>query len=174
MYSILMDSNTKCYYMKPRDISFTAFSNVFNCKAKNPESRLIETEYSDIKEFTTMLYNAGFIYGTIDNEPVNLTKNDAYFFNKNNNEILYAQYLLTKDERYLQSISKKNLVSLCKLQNGKAFFPSIELPTGDIAVLAYTDSLRVPQVLIDKYPDYSHVKMSFNVRAMVNGKFLIE
>lgn len=174
MYSILMDTVTKSFYMEPRSVEFVAFSSPIKCQRKPQNSRLIETEYTDRKEFTTMLYNAGFNVGTIDGDKVKLRDEDSYFYARNNNEILYAQYMMTGDERYLQSINKKLLMSVCKIENGMAMFPTVELEDGDFAILAYTDRTRIPQVLFDKYSDYKTVKMSFNVRALVNGRFVAE
>ena len=174
MYSILMDTKTKSFYMEPRSVEFVAYSNPNRCRNKPNNSRLIETEYTDRKEFTTMLYNAGFNAGTIDGERIRLKETDSYFYARNNNEILYAQYLLTGDERYLQSINKKLLMSVCKIEGEMALFPTVELEDGDFAILAYTDRTRIPQILFDKYADYKTVKMSFNARALVNGKFVAE
>ena len=169
-----MDTKTKSFYMEPRNVEFVAFSSPSKCKTKPANSRMIETEYTDRKEFTTMLYNAGFNAGTIDGDRVKLNDMDSYFYARNNNEILYAQYVLTGDERYLQSINKKLLMSVCKIENEMALFPTVELDDGGFAVLAYTDRTRIPQVLFDKYADYKTVKMSFNARALVNGRFIAE
>lgn len=174
MYSVLMDTNTKSFYMEPRSVEFVAYSSPSNCVKRPVESKLIETEYTDKKEFTTMLYNAGFTSGTMDGKPMKIFSSDAYFYARNNNELLYAQYMLTGDERYLQSINKKLLISVCKIENGNAYFPTVELEDGDYAILAYTDRARIPQMLFDKYSDYRTVKMSFNARALVNGKFIAE
>lgn len=174
MYSILMDTETKCFYMEPRVVEFTAFSSPSKCTGKPKTARLIETEYTDRKEFTTVLYNAGFQSGTIDGEKVVLNNSDAYFYARNNNEILYAQYLLTKDERYLHSINKKLLITVCRIEDEMSYFPGVEIDDGGFAVLAYTDRTRIPQILFDKYEGYKTVKMSFNARALVNGKFVAE
>ena len=169
-----MDAKTKSFYMEPRNVEFVAFSSPSRCRNKPLNSRLIETEYTDRKEFTTLLYNSGFNAGTIDGDRVRLDDSDSYFYARNNNEILYAQYMLTGDERYLQSINKKLLMSVCKIENEMALFPTVELDDGGFAILAYTDKTRIPQVLFDKYSDYRTVKMSFNARALVNGKFVAE
>ena len=174
MYSVLMDTITKSFYMEPRAVEFIGFSSPDKCSNKPKNARLIETEYTDKKEFTTMLYNAGFYSGIIDGERVKLSDEDSYFYSRNNNEILYAQYLLTKDERYLQSINKKLLMSVCRIENEMALFPTVELDDGGFAILAYTDRIRIPKILFDKYEGYKTVKMSFNARALVNGKFIAE
>lgn len=174
MYSILMDMQTKSFYMEPRNVEFMAFSSPSKCLNVPQNARLIETEYTDKKEFTTMLYNAGFNSGLIDGVRVRITREDAYYYSRNNNEILYAQYILTKDERYLQSVNKKLLMSVCKIENETALFPTVQLDDGGYAVLAYTDRIRIPQILFDKYAGYKTVKMSFNIRILVNGKFIAE
>ncbi len=174
MYCILMDAKTKSYYMKPRDTHFYAYSSHQKCTYQFEGARIIETEFTDKKEFTTMLFNAGFVYGYLDGVEINLTKADAYYLNRNENEILYAQYLLTKDERYLASTKKQMLLSICKIEDGCALFPTAKMKDGNMAVLAYTDRSRIPKVLFDKYPDYRTVRMSFLARVIVNGHFLIE
>lgn len=160
--------------MEPRNMCFHAFSSPSKCRNRPAKSRLIETDITDKKEFTTMMFNAGFTYGLLDDEPIHLTRADSYFYSRNDNEIAYAQYLLTGDERYLSSINKKSLLSLCKITDEGAMFPTVKLDDGKTAVLSYTDRARIPQVLFDKYPDYRTVRMSFSVRAFVNGKFLAE
>lgn len=174
MFCILMDSKTKSYYMGPRDTHFYAYSSPAKCNFKPDGVRIIETEFTDKKEFTTMLFNAGFIYGYLDGIEIKLTKADSYYLSRNENEILYAQYILTKDERYLSSIKKQTLLSICKIEDGSALFPTTKMKDGNMAVLAYTDRARIPQVLFDKYPDYRTVRMSFLARVIVNGHFLIE
>lgn len=174
MYCILMDAKTKSFYMKPWEMCFYAYTSPDRCKSRPEQARIIETEITDKKDFTTMMYNAGFTYGLLDGEPIHLTRADAYFYSRNDNEIAYAQYLLTGDERYLSSINKKSLLSLCKITEEGAMFPTVQLDDGKTAVLSYTDRARIPQILFDKYPDYRTVRMSFSVRAFVNGKFLAE
>lgn len=174
MYCILMDKNTKSFYMKPRELCFYAFSSPNKYNMGNADTRLIETEYSDLKEFTTMLYNAGFLYGYIDGNEIRINKENAYYLDKNINEVAYAQYLLTEDEKYLELMRKKNLFSICKVDGESILFPTVTLEDDTTAVLAYTDRVRIPQVLFDKYPDYRVVRMTFNIQCLVNSKFVVE
>lgn len=174
MYCILMDKNTKSFYMKPRELCFYAFSSPERYDMHNENTRLIETEYSDLKEFTTMLFNAGFLYGYIDHQEIRIGKSNSYYLDKNINEVAYAQYLICHDEKYLELIKKKKLLSICKIEGDSILFPTVTLDNGMSAVLSYTDRVRIPQVLFDKYPDYRVVRMTFNIPCLVNGKFVVD
>lgn len=173
MYSILMDVNTKTYYMDAREAAFYAFSDISKLDTKRKNSRLIETEIDDRKEFETMLYNAGFFYGHLDGNPCRLSKNSIYYFNRNPNEIVFGQYLLSKDKSYLELIKKQYLITLCKIDGDDIYFPTVTLENGDVAVLAYTDRKRIPAELFEKYDGWRGVRMTFQAKCIVNGSFLI-
>ena len=175
MYTILMDSETKSFYMEPREVAFHAFSSPKKVPSDKPsKARPVVTEISDKKELTTIMYNAGFSEGYIDGEKIYISKEDAYYYAMNYNEVSYAQFLLTGEERYLKNVKKSELLSVCKLSEEGALFPTVTLEGGKIAVLAYTDRYRIPQALFDKYPDYRVVKIAFSMGVFVNGKFLID
>lgn len=175
MYSILMDVNTKSYYMSPGDVAFHAYSDISNVEIKSKNSRIVETDMEDPREFFTLLYNAGFLRGYMDGQPQKIVKSEVYFYNRNPNEIAYAQWLLTKDTRYLEMIKKNNLFTLCKIDGDTIYFPTVTLESGeDTAVLAYTDKSRIPGELFDKYDGWRCVRMTFNARCVVNGTFIAE
>ena len=79
MYYVVMDSKTESFFMKPRECSFYAYSDIEDVIIPpNSSKRLVETECEEQKELTTMMYNAGFKTGYIDNQSTILTKEDAY------------------------------------------------------------------------------------------------
>lgn len=168
-----MDVNTKTYYMDARTASFYAYSDVSKLDTKRKNSRLIETEIDDKKEFETMLYNAGFFHGYLDGEPYRLTKNSIYYYDRNPNEMVYGQYLLTNDKHYLELIKKQCLITLCKIDGENIYFPTITLENGDLAILTYTDRKRIPAELFEKYDGWRSVRMTFHAKCIVNGNFLI-
>ena len=181
MFCILTDAKTHGFYMRPREISFYAYSSPekFNSKGFDADARLVETECGSFKELTTELFNAGFIYGFLDDKPVRLSKSDAYYYNKNINEIAYIQYLLTKDESYLQIMKKDKLLTVCRIEGGDIFFPTVTLPNGEDAILAYTDRMRIPTKIFEKYKNWKVVYMSYKAQCVVNntssvGAFIIE
>jgi hypothetical protein len=174
MFSILMDVNTKSYYMEPGDVAFHAYSDVTKADRKRRNSRIVETDIEDPREFETMLYNAGFFHGYLDGKPHRLSKNAIYFYSRNPNEISYAQWLLTKNPKYLEMIKKSCLITLCKIDGDSVFFPTVTLDTGETAVLAYTDRARIPGELYEKYDGWRSVKMTFDARCVVNGQFVAE
>lgn len=175
MYCILMDKETKSFYMAPHEFFFHAYTGREYIKKIPPNAKLVETEFESKKEFTTMLYNAGFTRGYINNQLILLTKKDAYYYDKCLNEVAFAQYLLTKDTSYLENIIEKNkLLTVCKIQDNTVLFPTVQLKTGEIAVLTYTDLSRIPKSIFDKYPDFKIVKMTFDVKCIVNDKFIAE
>ncbi len=176
MYCVMMDVETKTYYMKPREIKFYAFSSPSKRSMEpNSKSVLVETELTDKKELTTGLFNAGFDEGFLDGNHIHIGKADAHFIDRNKNEICFGQFILTNDEKYLQSIEKKKLYSLCKITEDGANFPTITDENGELAVLCYTDRQRIPQILFDKYSDgYRVVRMSFAVPVFVNSKFYLD
>lgn len=174
MYCILMDNNTKTYWMRPGEMAFYAFSDLSKANIKQKNIRVVETDIDDLRELDTMLYNAGFFHGFVDGQPHKLSKNSIYFYERNPNEVSYAQWLLTKDERYLEMIRKSCLITLCKIDGDSVLFPSVTLDTGDTAVLTYTDRSRIPTELFNKYQGWRSVKMTFNARCIVNGQFVAE
>lgn len=66
MYCILMDKETKSFYMAPHEFFFHAYTGREYIKKIPPNAKLVETEFESKKEFTTMLYNAGFTRGYIN------------------------------------------------------------------------------------------------------------
>lgn len=178
MYLIVMDKNTKAFYMKPHEFYFHAFSDrekISDVKTYPLNARFVEVDCETKKELTTILYNAGFTRGYIDEKLTILTKDDAFYYDRNPNELAYAQYLLTDNTSYLENIiDKKKLLTVCKINGPQILFPTIELGNGDNAVLTYTDLSRIPKELFDKYKDFKVVKMSFNAKCVVNDKFIAE
>lgn len=174
MYCILQDTNTKSYWMKPGEIAFYAYSDASKATVKQKNVQIVQTDIDDIRELSTMLYNAGFFHGYLDGQPFRLSKNSIYFYERNPNEVAYAQWLLTKDERYLEMIRKPCLITLCKIDGDSVYFPTVMLETGEAAVLTYTDRARIPRELYNKYQGWRSVKMTFSARCVVNGKFVAE
>lgn len=121
-----------------------------------------------------MLYNAGFLRGYLDGNPVKLSKSDVYYYDRNPNDIAYAQWMLTGDERYLEMIRKNTLYTLCMVDGESILFPTVTIPeeNNETAVLAYTDPLRITKELFDKYDGWRMVRMTFDARCVVNGEFL--
>lgn len=162
--------------MKPRECAFFAYTNTDDILLP-PESsiRLVETECETRLELTNLLYNAGFKTGYIDDKKIVLTKKDAYTFHPNPNEVAYAQYLLTKDTHMLEDIIvKENLLSICKIEGDRTFFPTVELENGQFAVLTYTDMTRIPPKMFRKYQGFQVIRMTFDVKCIVNDKFIAE
>lgn len=175
MYCILMDKTTKSYFMAPHEFYFHAYTDPSFAKELPATSKLIRTECETQKEFTTMLYNAGFTRGYLDGRLIFLTKKDAYYFDRCPNEVAFAQYLLTDDTSYLENIIKKEmLLTVCKIEGDTILFPTVSIGEGQIAVLTYTDLSRIPKSIFDKYPDFKIVRMTFDVRCIVNDKFIAE
>ena len=176
MYYILMDAKTKSFYMKPRECAFYAYADAEDVMIP-PDSniRMVETECETKMELTTMLYNAGFRTGYINDVKIVLTKEDAFYYDMNPNEVAYAQYLLTGETSMLEEIIVKNrLLSVCKIEDNLVYFPTVELGNGDFAVLTYTDISRIPPKLFKKYQGFRIVKMTFDVKCVVNDKFIAE
>ena len=170
-----MDANTNSYYMDPGDMSFRVYTDPAFLDIKKRNIRLVPTDIDDTKEMETILYNAGFFHGFIDGEPHRLSKQKLYYYDRNPNEVVYAQYLLTKDKRYLELIRKNQLITLCKLENNTIYFPTTTLQTEhgpEKYVLAYTDRSRMPKELLDKYNGWRSVNLTFDVRCIVNETFL--
>ena len=179
MYLILMDhSYTYSYYMKPGKFEFYAFSNKENVKLIPPEAVLVETEYEDEKELFTKLFNAGFKKGYLDGKEVILnSRNNIYYYDPCINELAYAQYLLTKDQKYLNNlIVKEKLLTVCQIEEktNTILFPTVQLADGTLAVLCYTDLKRIPKDMFEKYIGYRIVRMSFNTSCVVNDSFIAE
>lgn len=196
MYKILMDKNTKSYYMAPREIAFHAYSSEGDkewTKEEKDGAKVVQTDIEDVHELETMLYNAGFFYGYLDGKEVRLKKEFIYYYDRNPNEISYAQWLLTKDAGYLELIKKPYLITLCHIEENTVFFPTVlfsQMEDGSIrpfaevgkdlgyeavsAVLAYTDKSRIPMELFRKYDGWQCVRMTFHARCVVNGQFVVE
>lgn len=174
MYCILMDSKTGSYYMEPGEVSFHVYSDVSTLDIKRKSTRLVETDIDDIQELETLLYNAGFFHGFLDGKPYKLSKQKVYYYDRNPNEITFAQFLLTKDKKYLELIKKNKLITLCQIKDDVVYFPTIQTTDGERAVLAYTDRQRMPKELLEKYDGWRSVKMTFDARCVVNGEFIAE
>lgn len=174
MYVILMDANTKSYYMNPGEVAFHVYSDISKVDIRVPHSRVVETEIDDYRELNTLLYNAGFLAGYLDGKNYTIQKDAVYWSNRNPNEVAYAQWMLTKNDRYLDMIQREKLVTLCKVSEEQVFFPTVTLENGTTAVLTYTDRKRIPRELFEKYDGWKCVHMSFDVRCVVNGQFVAE
>ena len=174
MYCILMDIQTKSFYMKPEVIEFYAFSDPDEYHDYFTNAMLQGLDIEDYKEFLTYLYNQGFTKGYIDGHPVRIKKSDALYYKQNANEAVYAQYLLTKDEKFLSIIKKSNLCTLCKIDNDTklVYFPTVKLEDGTNAVLAYTDISRIPEEMLRKYDGWRVVRMTFDATCIVNSSFV--
>lgn len=176
MYCVLRDCNTKTFYMKPREVCFFAYSDPSYFKdVFEPSARLVETEYDNLKALTTELFNAGFLFGYLDGEKIQLKRSDSYFYDQNCNEIAYAQYLLTKDERYLSIIKKNKLLTICQIKDGNILFPTIKIPGEEMeAVLTFTSKSRIPAKIFERYPGYKIVYMSYKTPCIINGSFVVD
>ena len=177
MYCVLMSRTTKSFYMKPHEFYFYAFSDFDEDMdlSEFKDARLVETECDTQKELTTILYNAGFSRGYLDGKLIQLTNKDSYYFDRCPNELAYAQYLLTDNTSYLENIIEKNrLITICKIKGQSVLFPTIQLGSGESAILTYTDLSRMPQELFKKYGDFRIVKMTFDAKCVVNDKFIAE
>lgn len=174
MYCILMDSKTGTFYMEANEVAFHAYSDASRIDIRRKSSRLVETDIEDIKELETLLYNAGFFHGYLDGKPYRLSKAKVYYYDRNPNEIAYAQYILTGDEKYLELIKKGRLLTLCQIEGEQVFFPTVNTEEGERAVLAYTDRMRMPRELLEKYDGWRSVKMTFDTKCVVNGAFVAE
>lgn len=174
MYCILMDTKTKSFYMNPEQVRFYAYSSPEKYEEDIVNAVLVETEMEEYYEFMTYLYNAGFIYGFLDGELIRIKKQDVAYYKQNSNEIIYAQYLLTKSDDYLKYIKKKNLVTLCSLSEDRmsVYFPTVNIDDGKVAVLTYTDVSRIPMEMREKYNGWRIVNMTFDAVCIVNGKFV--
>lgn len=162
--------------MEPGDVMFYAYSDASksDIRSRKKTSRLVETDIDDIKELETMLYNAGFFYGYLDGKPYRISKQRVYYYDRNPNEIAYAQYLLTKDKKYLELIKKPKLYTLCRIEGTSMFFPTTKNDADEKIVLAYTDRARMPKELREKYAGWRNVRMTFDAKCMVNGEFVLE
>lgn len=174
MYCILMDTKTKSFYMHPEQVRFYAYTSPDKYEEDIVNAVLVETEMEDYYEFMTFLYNNGFIYGFLDGELVRIKKGDVAYYKQNSNEIVYAQYLLTKSDDFLKYIKKKGLVTLCNLSEDKksVYFPTVNIDDNTVAVLTYTDVNRIPMEMREKYAGWRVVNMTFDVVCIVNGKFV--
>lgn len=174
MYCILMSAKTKSFYMDAKELKFYAYTSPEEYTTIINDARLVETEIEDYKEFMTYLYNAGFIYGYLNGKLIRIKKGDVLFYKQNCNEIVYAQYLLTHEDSYLQIIKKSQLYTLCSIKEGResVLFPTVKLEDGTHAVLAYTDIMRIPNEMRRKYDGWRTVKMTFDAVCVVNSKFV--
>lgn len=174
MFYILMDVNTGSYYMEPGEVAFFAYTNPANLDIHKKNIRLVALDAEDIYDFETMVYNAGFFRGFIDGKPYSLSKSNICYYDRNQNEVCYAQYLLTKDRKFLELIRKKQLVTFCKIDGESMLLPTVATPPAEKYVLAYTDRSRIPKEMWDKYAGWRSVYMTFDVKCVVNGSFVAE
>lgn len=158
--------------MDPDEAAFHVYSKPSAYTEQKKGTKLIDTKAKTLTELETKLYNAGFFFGYIDEQPYKLSKKKIAFYDRNPNDIVYAQYLLTKDSKYLELIKKQRLLTLCKLEEDRVFFPTVELENGERAVLTYTEESRMPEVLFEKYPGWKKVRMTFDTKCVVNGAFV--
>lgn len=173
MYLILYDSKTNGIYMPPEDISFYAYSDISRCINRPIKTYLLETEYESEDEIKTILWQAGFLRGFIDDEAVIIKPTDVLAFGRNANDIYFCQYILTNKKEYLEGVSIRNLYTLCKLENENAIFPTAE-KDNLYYIVAYTSKNRISQELLKKYPDYKIIKITFNVPFILNEKVYIK
>lgn len=175
-YYILMDSRTKTFYMRPGQRNFFAYTDLsffeddFEPSAKLSENR----DMSDLKEFTTAMYNSGFASGYLDGKLINLARSDAEYTHFNENEILFAQYILTGEKQYLERIRKEKLLTVCKNEGTRVLFPVVELPDGREAILSYTSKEYIPPTIAEKYPDpeWKYVYVTFEFPCLVNDAYI--
>lgn len=174
MYSVLMDVKTKTYYMEPGEAMFHIFSERNSMEVRRKSSRLVETDIDDLKELETQLYNAGFFRGYLDGKPYRLSKQRLYYYDRNPNEIAFAQYIMTKDEKYLELLKKQKLYTLCHTEGTSIYFPTVVVNGTEKAVLTYTSISRIPQEMRDKYDGWRIVHMNFDAKCIINGDTLLE
>lgn len=174
MYCILMDSKTGSFYMEPGEVAFYAYTDASKVEIRRKTSRLVETDMEDIKELETLMYNAGFYHGYLDGKPYSISKKNVYFYDRNPNEIVYAQYLLTGSKKYLELIKKNQLATLCRIDGTSIYFPTVSSENGEKVILAYTDRSRMPRELLEKYDGWRIVRMTFDAPCIVNGSFVAE
>lgn len=174
MFCVLMDPKTKSFYMQPNEIKFYAYSDREEYTNYFKNANLVELDIEDYNEFLTYMYNQGFINGYLDNNPIRIKKSDVLSYSLNCNEIVYSQFLLTKDEHFLSTIKKSKLVTLCKVDNDEkvVYFPTVKLEDDTKAVLAYTDIARIPPMMYKKYDGWRIVRMTFDLTCVVNGSFV--
>lgn len=203
MYSYLIDTRTKTFYMKPRETNFFAYSDpdTFDIhiipKEDRPYIRCIETNIEDEKELETLLYNAGFFAGYFNGQNVRLDRQKLYYFDRNPNEISYAQFLMTGDKKYLSYLKKDKLYTLCKVENdfkpqeAKSLsrddrirrtgtgiqYPVYYFNDNDYAILTYTSEARLVQGILktqkDKYQGWRIITLSWDKRCIINEKFIL-
>lgn len=167
MYCVLLDKVTGGYYMPPDDVRFYAYSDMSRCVNKPVNTRLVETEYETEEELKTIMFSAGFLRGYIDDNPVLIRNNDLISFYRDNNDISYCQYLLTKKKIYLENIHPSKLFTLCKVVDNQAYFPSLR-SENKISILAYTSAKRITRALYEKYPGYKLIKIGFDADLVIN------
>lgn len=160
--------------MRPREIAFHAYTSPEKRNINGNSLRLIQTDIEDIKELETVMFNAGFYEGFIDGKKYHLSKNDIYYFDRNPNEICFAQFLLTKDESFLRLIKKERLYTLCETRAKEVMFPTVRLKTGERAILTYTSKERIPAEMWEKYKNYKVVLATFPARCVVNNTYIAE
>lgn len=174
MYCVLMDKKTNSFYMDPKEIRFYAYSDPEEYNPFYKEGKLVVLDIEDYQEFMTYLFNCGFITGYLDGNLIRIKKSDILFYKQNINEVVFSQYVLTKDETYLKMVKKNHLVTLCKIDDSKStiFFPTVKLEDGTNAVLSYTDISRIPPEMRKKYEGWRTVRMTFDTVCIVNGMFV--
>ena len=169
MYCILYDKNTGGFYMPPFDMSFYVYSDPSKCITKPENTRLVETEYETEAEVKAILWRYGFFRGYIDDQPVAIKNADVTIFARNNNDLIYCQYLLTGDKQYLEMIQKNEFYTVCKIDGENIYFPVICVDDINY-ILVYTNKNMISNELKEKYPSYKTVNIGFNSKFIINDK----
>ena len=172
MYCILMDKKTNSFYMPKGELSFFVYSNPSKCVEKPENTKIVETEYETEAEIRTIMWQAGFLRGFIDDAPVIIQNSQVMAFGRNSNEILFAQYLLTRNPKYLDGI-RSDFYTICKqTEDNKIMFPVV-YDNKEYKILAYTSKSRITKKLRDKYPSYKIIRIHFNAPYILNDTIAI-
>ena len=172
MYCILMDKNTISFYMPEGELSFFVYSGPGKCVVKPENTKIIETEYETEAEIRTIMWQAGFLRGFIDDAPVVIQNSQVMAFGRNSNDILFAQYILTKNPKYLDGILPEFYTICKKTADNKIMFPVV-YDNNEYKILVYTAKSRIKKKLRDKYPDYKITKIHFDAPFILNDTIAI-
>lgn len=178
-YYILKDAKTRTYYMRAREVSFFVFTSETRFKADmfTNDARLVATDIDDFRTLATELYNAGFTFGYVDGKPIEIKPENALYYDRNANEIAFAQYILTNDERYLAILRKRNLLTICQIEGDQIKFPMVEVEPGKSAILAYTSAGRIPPKMLESemYKGYHVIYLAYSTPyIVVNEQVIVE
>lgn len=183
-YRILMDTQTKTYFMFPNEFRFHVYTEEFDLDylpieiLSNPNHYVLQTEIDDISTLETYLFNVGFTEGFLDGRLYHIDKANILYFNPNPNYLLFAQYLLTKNHEqkncanYLQGIDKEKLWTYGKPEGTRMTLPSVMTKRG-VKVLSYTEQKYIPEIIKDKYikDGYSLIQLgelSNHIKVVIN------